>query len=74
MPSGEKVSERQRRHTLQLLRQSYREGSALKRSQIPEIVGLHRDTVSLIRDQAAIKWLEELEQAERLGDLRDRAD
>lgn len=72
MPSGSKVPDRIWHWALQLLRQSYRPGSELRRSKIPEICGIHRNTFHRIRDEAAIKWLEYCEDAERHDQLVDR--
>ena len=72
MPSGTPIVRGQFIHVLRLLRQSRRPDSGVKRSQIPHITSLHRHTVTAIIEQAAIKWLESIEDAERHDDLVDR--
>ena len=72
MPKGTPTTECQCLHVLRLLRQSKRPTSQISRGTIPRIANLHRHTVSRIIEQAAIKWLEIVEAAERLDDLQDR--
>lgn len=68
MTTGQRVTERHRRWVLSLLRETRRPGSSMKWSQIPEITGLHRQTVADIRDEAAVAYLDWLEEHERARD------
>lgn len=72
MPSGKKITHREARRVLQLLRQIKRPGSLVKRADIARIVRLDRHTVREVIEQAAVHWLEDIEQAERLSDMIDR--
>lgn len=72
MPSGKRTEACTCLRVLKLLRQARRPGSQLKRSRIPHVAGIHRETVTAIIEQAAVKWLEIVEAAERADDLEDR--
>lgn len=70
MPSGKAVTESDFRRVLQLLRKSHR--NEIRRSQIAGITQLHRHTVTSIIEQAAVKWLEAIEEVERNDEMCDR--
>ena len=73
MPRGYEVTEHQQRMVLRLLRESYRDGSQVRRSQIPKMTGLEKRTVWRIIDRAAIGWLRVLERAEQVEDMINRS-
>jgi len=72
MPRGEQTTYGQWRQALKLLKESYREGSEVRRSRIPAMCGMSARTFCRIRDQAAIHWYDDVLHAEHISDVRDR--